>query len=263
MRTLCIFLMALTTVFAADSSSFLVVSAINPKLGVAPDSLATIYGSKLATVTASSPLPWPTRLGDISVVWITDSTSVQKMAQLAYVSPTQMNIWIPSGLALGLATVAFPFTGLPPGAETAALRIGQVNLLNTAPGLFSADGSGTGVAAATGIRIAIPTPIQTPFDVFTCDKTACVANPIDVGIDRPVYVTFYGTGIRGASSPSNIVVTIGKVQVQPTYVGPQPEVPGLDQINVPLPLSLRGAGLVNVTVTVDGVTSNAVQIAIL
>jgi uncharacterized protein (TIGR03437 family) len=258
MRTLILFLVAVTAVFAADSSSFQVVSATNPKLGVAPDSLATIYGSNLATVTASSPLPWPTRLGDISVVLITDSMSVQKMAQLAYVSPTQMNIWIPSGLAPGLATVAFPFTGLPPGEGAAALRIGQVNLQNTAPGLFSADGSGTGVAAATGIRLAIPTPMQFPVDVFTCTKT-CVADPIDVGIDRPVYVTFYGTGIRGGS---NVVVTIGNVQIQPSYVGPQPDVPGLDQINVPLTLNLRGAGLVNVTITVDGMASNAVQIAI-
>jgi len=58
------------------------------------------------------------------------------------------------------------------------------------------------------------------------------------------------------------VVTIGNVKVQPTYVGPQPDVPGLDQINVPLTLNLRGAGLVNVTITIDGVASNAVQIAI-
>jgi hypothetical protein len=31
-------------------------------------------------------------------------------------------------------------------------------------------------------------------------------------------------------------------------------------VNVPLPLSLRGAGEVMVTVTVDGVTSNPVKI---
>jgi uncharacterized protein (TIGR03437 family) len=57
-------------------------------------------------------------------------------------------------------------------------------------------------------------------------------------------------------------VKIGNTIVDTTYVGPQGQIPGLDQVNVPLPLSLRGSGLVNVTVTVNGVTSNAVQIAI-
>ena len=36
----------------------------------------------------------------------------------------------------------------------------------------------------------------------------------------------------------------------------------LDQVNVPLPLSLRGAGLVNASVTAAGVTSNIGQIYI-
>jgi uncharacterized protein (TIGR03437 family) len=254
-------LAALATGWAADLSSFQVVSSANPSIGVAPDSLATIYGSNLSTVTESATLPWPTRLGDISVVLITDSTNKEQNAGLIYVSPTQMNIWVPAGLAPGIATVAFPFTGLPPGV-TAALRIGQVNLQKVAPGLISADGSGKGVAAASGISIAIPTTMQYPFDVFTCTSAGCVADPIDVGVDRPVYLTFYGTGIRGASSLANVVVTIGTTQIQPTYAGPQTQIPGLDQVNVPLGLNLRGSGLVNVTVAVDGVASNPVQINI-
>jgi uncharacterized protein (TIGR03437 family) len=201
-------------------------------------------------------------LGDISTVLITDSASNQQNARLIYVSPTQMNIWVPAGLATGIATVAFPVTGLPPGAGTAALRIGQVNLQKAAPGLFSADGSGKGVAAATGVSVAIPSSMQYPVDVFTCTSAGCVADPINVGIDRPVYLTFYGTGIRGASAPTNVVVTIGNTQIQPTYAGPQPQIPGLDQVNVPLSLNFRGSGLVNATVTVDGVTSNPVQIDI-
>ena len=255
-------LAALATGWAADSSSFQVVSAANPTIGVAPDSLATIYGNEIASLTVSAPLPWPTMLADISSVLITDSASNKQNARIIYVSPTQMNIWIPAGLATGVATVAFPQTGLFPGGGTAALRIGQVNLQKVAPGLFSADGSGKGVAAATGVSVAIPSTTQYPVDVFTCTSAGCVADPINVGIDRPVYLTFYGTGIRGASSLGNVIVTIGTTPIQPTYAGPQPQIPGLDQVNVPLSLNLRGSGLVNVTITVDGVTSNPVQINI-
>jgi uncharacterized protein (TIGR03437 family) len=60
-----------------------------------------------------------------------------------------------------------------------------------------------------------------------------------------------------------VKVTIGIVDVAPLYAGPQPMFPGLDQINVPLPLTLRGAGEVNVTVTIDVMMSNPVKIDVM
>jgi uncharacterized protein (TIGR03437 family) len=58
------------------------------------------------------------------------------------------------------------------------------------------------------------------------------------------------------------VVKIGSQSVGAIYAGPQGQFPGLDQVNVGLPLALRGAGVVDVTVTADGVTSNAVKISV-
>ena len=55
---------------------------------------------------------------------------------------------------------------------------------------------------------------------------------------------------------------IGNTDVQPTYAGPQGQYPGLDQVNLPLSLNLRGSGLVSVTVTADGIASNTVQLNI-
>jgi uncharacterized protein (TIGR03437 family) len=130
----------------------------------------------------------------------------------------------------------------------------------SAPGLFSMNDQG--VAAATAIRVVIPTQIQSPIPVFHCTAgtTACQLDPISLGVDTPIYLSFYGTGIRGRSSLANVKGTIGTVEIAPIYAGPQPETAGLDQVNVPLDLSLRGAGVVNVTVTVDGVRSNPVKI---
>jgi uncharacterized protein (TIGR03437 family) len=93
----------------------------------------------------------------------------------------------------------------------------------------------------------------------------CQPVPIDLGVDTPIYLSLYGTGIRGWSTigtPLNTTVNIGGQSFPAAYAGPQPTVPGLDQVNVPLSLNLRGAGLVNVTVTAAGVTSNAGQIYI-
>ena len=249
---------------AADNTAPVVTSAASPQVGITADALASVFGPNISTMNQIAPgPPWPTSLGDISVVWVEDSANNQKMAQILFISPSQMNIYIPPGMAAGPGTVSFPITGLGPGVGTAALRVVPVNFQKVAPALFSASGTGSGVAAATGVRVTLPTQVQSPVPVFLCDAVAtCQAIAIDPGVDAPVYLSFYGTGIRGASSLSAVSVKIGDTVVQPTYAGPQVQIPGLDQVNVPLPISLRGSGLVNVTVTVDGVTSNAVQIDI-
>jgi len=262
MKWVAAFFVSITLAYAADNA--VVTSAASPQIGITADTLASVFGSNISTMTQVAAGPtWPTSLGDISAVLVTDSANHQMMAQILFISPSQMNIYIPAGLAPGAGTVSFPVTGLPLGVGTAARRVVPVNIQTVAPALFSISGTGSGVAAATAVRVVIPTQIQSPVPVFICDAPAtCAAVPIDVGVDAPVYLSFYGTGIRGAGSLANVSVTIGTTTVQPIYAGPQVQTPGLDQVNVPLPISLRGSGLVNVTVTVNGVKSNAVQINI-
>ncbi|HWC96738.1 MAG TPA: hypothetical protein VG456_08315 [Candidatus Sulfopaludibacter sp.] len=265
MGTLRILLPLSIAALAAAQSGPVVTSAASPQIGVTSDSLASVFASNISTLTeiADGP-PWPTSLGDMTTVFFTDSANKQQNAQILFISPSQMNIYLPAGFAPGPGTLSFPTTGLPPGVGTAALRNVPVTLQKVAPALFSASGTGSGVAAATAVRITLPTQIQSPVPVFTCETAgACQPAGIDPGVDAPVYLSFYGTGIRGASSLANVTVTIGNVTVQPLYAGPQRQTPGLDQVNVQLPLSLHGAGTVNVTVTVDGVMSNAVQVDIL
>ena len=246
---------------AADPQSLVITSAASTTVGVAPDGLASIFGDSISTMNLSAGAPpWPTRLGDISTVNISDSGGHMVQAGILFTSPGQMNIYGPAGLASGAATIQFPVTGLPPGVGTAALRSVQVNLQKVAPALFSAAGTGTGVAAATAVRRVIATQIDSAVPIFFCSQPGnCSPIPIDLGIDAPIYVSLFGTGIRNASS---VTVTVGTTTVQPLYVGPQGQYPGLDQINFGLPLSLRGAGMVKVTVTADGVASNSVQLSI-
>jgi uncharacterized protein (TIGR03437 family) len=59
-----------------------------------------------------------------------------------------------------------------------------------------------------------------------------------------------------------VTVTINSVALATQYAGPVANFVGLDQVNVGLPLTLRGSGEVNVVLTVDGQTSNAVTINI-
>jgi uncharacterized protein (TIGR03437 family) len=250
-------LLALAPVFLLHAANPKVVSAANPGAGVTPNSLATLYGDKLATVTQSAgALPWPTALGDMPFVRITDSAQHDALAPLLYVSPSQINLWIPAGLATGPATLTFPVTGLPPGTGAAALRNVGFTLAPSAPALFALDAGD--VAAATAIRVTIPINIQSPVPVFECSKGSnCTAVPIDVGVDAPVYLSLYGTGIPTAG----VTVTIAGLAITPTYAGPQGDIPGLAQINVPIPLTLRGKGLVDVSVTAGAITSPPVKLA--
>jgi uncharacterized protein (TIGR03437 family) len=218
---------------------------------VAPASLASIYAQGLAATTAqAASQPLPVSLGGVSVT-VTDASGAQRTAPLLYVSPSQINFLMPDGVAAGAATVAV-------AGQSFTATVAPV-----APALFSMNGTGAGVAAALAVRTQAGNPnLQFPIPVFQCGQAGCVATPIQLGVDQPIFVSFYGTGIRNASSLANVKVTINGVTLPAQYAGPAPGFAGLDQVNVALSLALRGSGLANATVTVDGQTSNAVTIDI-
>jgi len=243
-------------VISATASGPSVQSAAAPTNGVAPSSLASLYGTNLATTTAqASAQPLSTSLVGVTVT-VTDATGKQQSAPLVYVSPSQINFEIPDGTSPGNATITVN--------NGSATQTGTVMIASVLPTLFSMAGTGSGVAAALAIRVAIPSTNQFPVQVFQCSSTGanCVSVPIDTGLDQPVYVSFYGTGIRNRSSLSNVTVTIHGQSAPVLYAGPAPGYAGLDQVNVALPLSLRGSGESNVVLTVDGQTSNTVTINI-
>jgi uncharacterized protein (TIGR03437 family) len=242
-------------VIAAGSA---VQSAAAPGIAVAPGSLASLYGASLApgtTEAASQPLP--TVLGGVTLA-VTDAARTQRSAQLLYVSPGQINFVVPDGTVPGSATFAVSnvSTALSPTQTfTAAVQA-------VAPALFSMNGTGTGVAAATAITFQAgdPQQMQFPVPVFQCTDSGCVSVPIILGIDTPIDVSFYGTGIRNRSSLENVGVTINGISVTVLYAGPSPNFAGLDQVNIGLGLNLRNSGESNVVITVDGQASNIVTI---
>ena len=81
--------------------------------------------------------------------------------------------------------------------------------------------------------------------------------------DRPVYLILYATGVRNRSSLANVQVTIGGISVPVEYARPEGSgVPGLDQVNVRLTSTLKGLGVANLVLTVDGIPSNTVSVDI-
>jgi uncharacterized protein (TIGR03437 family) len=233
-------------VIGADNTRL--VSAASSAPGLAPSSIASLFGSKLAGTAQPAPAqPPPQSLGGVSVT-VQDSAGTPHAAAIYYVSAGQINFVVPSDAAAGLASVTVHNPGSPD--LTTSGNIGAV-----APALFTADASGSGVAAAlAGSTTLAP--------IFSCSASGCAAVPIALSVSAPVYLTLYGTGIRNRSSLAGVTCTIGGISVPVQYAGAQPQFAGLDQVNVVLPATLRGAGQRDLALTVDGQVANTVQVSI-
>ena len=98
--------------------------------------------------------------------------------------------------------------------------------------------------------------------VFSCSAASCAATPIELSENTRVYLSLFGTGITHRTSLANVSATIGGMNVPILYAGSQSQHAGLDQVNLELPFSLRGAGETDVVLSVDGQTANTVTINI-
>jgi uncharacterized protein (TIGR03437 family) len=243
---------------AAPSGPVSSVSAASYSLmGLASEAIATAFGAALATTTASaSAIPPPTQLGGTSVK-IKDSAGDERLAPLFFVSPNQVNYQIPAGTAPGIATVAIT-------NGNGLISSGVAVIRPVGPGLFTANASGEGVAAALALRVK-PDGSQTyePIAQFDEAQNRFVARPIDLGPEgEQVYLLLFGTGFRQRSSLAAVYAELGEGSAKVTFAGAQGDFPGLDQLNVLVPRSLLGRGEVRVVLNVDSSWSNPVQISI-
>ena len=213
--------------------SLAIDNAASYSKALAPSSIAVAFGSALAVASGA-----PTTIS------VQDSAGAARAASIFYASPQQAAFLIPAGTATGPATVSI--TSGDGTVSTATVQITAV-----APGLFSANANGQGVAAADSVQGGNSSP------VFSCGSAplSCAAVPIPV---NQTVLELYGTGIRGHSA-TGVTCTIGGVSVPVQYAGAQGS-PGLDQVNIPIPPMLANRGQFNIVLTVDGQASNAVTI---
>ena len=201
---------------------------------------------------AASTQPLPTSLAGLSAT-VTDSAGDARAMPLLLAINTQLNALIPDGTAAGTATLTINTSS--GGTIDIPIEIAAVS-----PGIFTADSSGSGLAAAAAVSVD-GSGNQTPVAVLAGDGAGGVtAVPIDVSGNDAVVVLLFGTGIREGSV---IAATVNGDPAAVVGSGASSEFSGLDQVNVQLDSSLAGSGDVTIQITVDGVPANAVTVNVL
>lgn len=244
-----------TLTFAQPMAAVSAASFSAAKL--APESIATAFGSRLATKTqAATALPLPTSLTGASLT-VKDSFGVDRAAQLFFVSPTQVNFLIPAGTASGTASIIAV-------SSDNTLSVTNVEINNVAPSLFSADATGKGLAVAVVQRVkANGATSYESIARFDATQGKFVPIPIDLSQSTDqVFLVVFATGIRYRSNLNGVNAKLGGTDVPVLFVGAAPDFVGLDQLNLRLPQTLAGRGLVNLALTVDSQTANVVTVSI-
>ncbi len=192
---------------------------------IAPQMIVAIYGTDLATSTASAAaLPLPPALGGASV------TFHGTRAPLFYASPSQINAQVPSGIKSGGVANIVVTTAL--GQSQAAV----VPVQGRALGIFTQDASGCGQAAALNIHADGTLSLNTPQN--SLDSSS------DLGL--ALYMTGLGAfvdradGYAAVFNPQDQSLVSSYLQVAPymnidvlppSYAGPAPGLVGVDQVN--------------------------------
>jgi uncharacterized protein (TIGR03437 family) len=168
-------------------------------------------------------------------------------APILYASATQLAVVVPFEVSGSTVQAFIQYNG----QFTSSF---PVSVAQSSPGIYTADLSGKGLAAAINIQNG----------AYSYNSAAHAANAGD-------YVEIFLTG-TGQTNPAGVdgqpytglancvlsaAVTVGGKSVTPQYCGGVPgEIPGLTQINLQIPSGLT-AGLVPVTVQFAGVSAQS------
>jgi len=233
-----------------------IVSAAFPTGGsdLVPGSLATLFGTNLAAAVVVSPQPLARALGGFSRILSTTP------APLLFVAPGQTNFQVPW------------FVNINQPVETGARLIQGTQVFDTRirlvpykPAIFSTNQSGAGQGA------------------ITISGTGLVAAPAGaIGQSRPArrgeFIEIYATGLGAVTNTpftgdpatanplsrttTTPVVTIGERPARVIFAGLAPGFIGLYQVNTDVPADAPTGEAVPVVLTIGGVASNGVTIAV-
>ncbi len=222
---------------------------------LAPESIGSAFSPAIATgVQAAMKTPLPVTLGG-TTIRVRDAAGRISPGRLFVVTPLQANFLLDGTVAEGTAL----FTAVNGLAEVSS---GVFEIRRLTPAIFSANQMGSGVAAAT--FTAVRNGQEESGLIFACAAAGdCAGVPLDLGGEGDeLYLTLFGTGLRGVSDLSAVEATIGDQPVAVQFAGAQGGFVGLDQVNLgPVSRELVGSGENAIRLSFDGVSANTVSVS--
>jgi len=218
---------------------------------VAPGSIAAVFGSfPLNAPSAAPSVPWPISLSGLTMEFNSGNTSLQ--APMVYASGGQVNVQLPWELPVE-TTAAITATVNGQTSPPQPFR-----LATFAPGIFSTNGQGSGQGAILDASYRLvdasnpTTPIST-IQIYCTGLGAVTNQPAD--------------GAPAQSNPLSMtqttpVVLVGGVSAKVLFSGLAPGFVGVYQVNAKVPASAPTGNAVPVALSIGGVTSNTVTMAI-
>jgi uncharacterized protein (TIGR03437 family) len=250
--------------FAASNSQVLTAAPVENAASystapLAPDAIATIFGTSYVSQAAGSDSGSDSTASEATLaqptVRIVDSAGAEFSAVVFFASPNQINFLVPPAIAMGPALVTVTDT-------TGIVSLGSFTVARVAPGIFSANSTGEGAGSAWMIHVNNDGSQDPRVNVATYDYGKQMFVPAQLTLDPEtgkMFLEVYVTGIRHGSA---ITFSMNGQNVPTLYTGAHGQFPGLDQINVEIPASLKGAGEISLRMTADGVASNVVTVVI-
>ena len=228
-------------------------ASLDREAPVAPNSVALVDG-EFGESTTMAPDGEPQLELDSVTVEIQGSDGVAVKAALFSVEPTTLRILVPN-LPAGSAHIT-----VKRGEESVA--DGTLQVRSVSPGLFSAAGSGGGLADGQAEIVNLLQGSRHSQDLAYFDDLNGVFRPVPLNLAAEGTVFFLrlrGTGIRFASG---LNVTIGGVTVPAGCRNEHGQSAGVDEVGIgPLPVQLAHSELAEVVLTADGIAANTVQVS--
>ncbi len=216
-----------------------------PDGSVAPGSIISIYGQNLADSLQLGPVnPLAQTIGNVTV------TVGDYLMPLFFVSPSQINAQVPSELADGTYTLTVHTMGQ---ADISA----PFTVKRDSPGVFT---------QFNEQKIPYVLALHQDGTVVTADSPARHGEVISVygtgfgPYDQPVIDGFPApqTPLRNVADP--VMVTAGTLKAKPDFAGAAPGFVGLTQLNLKITDDFPSGVVVDMAVTVNGVSSNTVKL---
>ena len=231
-------------------------SAFGAFTSVAPGSWVEIYGANLASTTrswASSDFSGNQAPADLSGTTVAIEGH---SAFVSYISPTQVNVQVPSGVSAGAQSIT-----VTTAAGTSASHTTDVN--STEPGLFAPSVFQIGGMQYVGALFADGSTYVLPPNAVS-GVTSRPANPGET-------IILYGVGFGNVTPGVNagtivqkanmldlpLQILFNQIPATVTYAGLALDEVGLYQFNVVVPSGLQ-AGAVPITFTLGGTPGNQV-----